>query len=517
MTGLGVRLEIPRPRTDQLRVLQSDARFIVLMCGRRWGKSVLILMICMAAFRDGAKIGLCCPTYQYFDLLWRMLLEILRPLIDAGVCKTNESKKLIWFPGLPGVIEGWSLDSDNPARGRDYDWVIVEEAGMVSGLVDTWNQALRPTLLDRHGRALFVGTPKIVTPDLPTMFKWGQSDEARYSEWKAFSGRSMDNPYLDPKSKADIEMARLSMPEWQFLQEYEGIPSDVITAFFTKAMLDQHKRAYSTDPTFRGTLEIKGESASDKQYALSQNSIDAIKLTSDPFNGTIRLWGPPGRPRQDRTYSLGVDVSAGVGSSNTTMVAIDDVTGEQVLEYADSRVLPERAAQVAHALGVYLGGRDGPCKINPEANGGAGETFVQSLLRGDYPNVVKRKKRGVTYSADASRPEYGFWSDHTSKEAMLSAFRQAMIGGHCQIRSTKLLEECATYQIDDHGRLVSVSISDDPTELASAPHGDRVIAGGLAWDAARMSAPVEVDLPQIPHREVPESIKDKRLTARLRV
>mgnify|MGYP003948422941 CR=1 FL=1 len=48
VTGLGVRLEIPRPRTDQLRVLQSDARFIVLMCGRRWGKTRLGGALCVA-------------------------------------------------------------------------------------------------------------------------------------------------------------------------------------------------------------------------------------------------------------------------------------------------------------------------------------------------------------------------------------------------------------------------------------------------------------------------------------
>jgi hypothetical protein len=463
----------------------------------------------------GKKIGLCCPTYQYFELIWRQLVEMLRPLIDAGGCRTNESKKTITFPGTGGIIEGWSLDSENPGRGRDYDWIVVEEAGMVKGLVDIWNAALRPTLVDRHGRAIFVGTPKIVCPDFPTMFKWGKSDEERFSYWKSFSGRTLDNPYLSPEAKSDIENAKLSMPEWQFMQEYEGIPADVLTAFFARAMLEQHRNGYVRPPTFQGFVKIAGNNPTDHEYTLSRGSIDGIRMDSDPFAGTVKLWGPPGRLRQDRTYTIGVDVSAGVGASNTTMVGVDDETGEQVMEYVDSRVLPERAAQIAHALGIWLGGRDGPCLINPEANGGAGETFIQALLRGGYPNVAKRRKRGVTFSADSSRPEYGFWSDHTSKEAMLSTFRQAMIEGRCQIRSGKLLDECETYHIDDHGRLVSEKISDDPMEMAGAPHGDRVIAGGLAWDGSRFSERIVLTPTPPPHRATTEMLENEARKARL--
>lgn len=479
------------------------------MCGRRWGKSVTLMVLASEALY-GKKVGMFFPNYRYFDLMWRMLLEMFRPAIDAKVCRTNESKKLIWFPGMEGLIEAWSLDSDDPARSRDYDIALVDETGMIPGFINVWNAAIRPTLVDRHGTALFVGTPKIVAPDFPLMFKWGKSDEEKYKYWASFSGRSLDNPYLDEHARDDIENARLNMPEWQYLQEYEGIPSDVLTAFFTRDMLEQHRRAYELPHTFRGHVDIRGTNPTEHEYTLSRGSVDGVNMRSDPFSGPIQIWGQAGRPNQDHTFSMGVDVSAGVGSSNTTMVVIDDDTGQQVLEFADSRVLPERAAQIAHAIGIWVGGRDGPCIINPEANGGAGETFVQALLRGGYPNVAKRRKRGVTYSADSSRPEYGFWSDHTSKESMLSNFRSAMIEGRCQIRSDKLLEECETYQIDDHGRLVSLRVSDDPTELAGAPHGDRVIAGGLAWDASRFSlAPKPSQSPIVIRPNLPDTATDE--------
>ena len=44
---------------------------------------------------------------------------------------------------------------------RDYDLVIIDEAGLVKkGLRATWEQAIRPTLIDRDGRAIMAGTPK---------------------------------------------------------------------------------------------------------------------------------------------------------------------------------------------------------------------------------------------------------------------------------------------------------------------------------------------------------------------
>ena len=36
------------------------------------------------------------------------------------------------------------MDGDDPARGRKYGAVFVDEGGMVPGLLTTWSAAIRP-------------------------------------------------------------------------------------------------------------------------------------------------------------------------------------------------------------------------------------------------------------------------------------------------------------------------------------------------------------------------------------
>ena len=481
------------------------------MCGRRFGKTTIAIDLTKgAAGPMGEHVAYCVPTYKYFEDVWRKMVAMYAPLIDARIAKPNKTDKTISFPYCGGLIEAWSLDSQDPGRGRAYDKVILDEAGIIPGLMNVWREALRPTLLDRKGYAYFFGTPKLVCQDFPLLFKMGQ-DQAKNPMWKSFSGKSVDNPFNDP---AEIEDARRSMPLWQFQQEYEGIPGEVLTAFFARQMLDDLRASCVVDPRFTGSIEIKGETFEAMEYAVSRQNVSAVKLTRDE-RGHLLTWGFEGRPDQTHAYTIGVDVSAGVGASNTTMCVLDADTGEQVAEYADSRVLPERAALAAAALGMWIGGRDGPATINPEANGGHGETFVQTLLRLGYPAVAKRRRRGVTYSSDTSMREYGFWTDQISKEAVLSSLRVAMSNGRCVLHSAKMLNECETYHYDK-GRVVSMEISDDQTEDAGqpgAPHGDRVIAAALAWDAARYESPVVLETRPNPRQDVLDMMEGKKKRA----
>ena len=54
-----------------------------------------------------------------------------------------------------GLLEFWSLDNPDVARGRKYRRIIVDEAAMVPSLMDVWQYALRPTLADYQGDAWF--------------------------------------------------------------------------------------------------------------------------------------------------------------------------------------------------------------------------------------------------------------------------------------------------------------------------------------------------------------------------
>jgi hypothetical protein len=95
------------------------------------------------------------PTYKLLEESWRELKRILGPTI---VNKSEQEHRLELYGG--GTIECWSMDTGDPARGRKYRRIVVDEAAMVPNLLDIWNQALRPTLADLAGESWWLSTPR---------------------------------------------------------------------------------------------------------------------------------------------------------------------------------------------------------------------------------------------------------------------------------------------------------------------------------------------------------------------
>lgn len=185
------------------------------MCGRRYGKSALgIRWLC-----DGALAGEFCgwfaPNYKYAGDAWRELVQRLAPVTQS---KNEQERRLELKTG--GVIEIWTLDSDDPARGRKYHRAVVDEAGIVSDLIALYQASIRPTLVDFAGKALFLGTPKGRRHGFVTLFQRGDGDDP---EWQSFRASTLDNPYIPVE---EVEAARRELPPDIFKQEFEGIPTD---------------------------------------------------------------------------------------------------------------------------------------------------------------------------------------------------------------------------------------------------------------------------------------------------
>lgn len=198
----------------QKRLKGSTARFRVAMFGRRWGKNVLGIEEAMDAASHGQVVGWFEPTYKYVLEAWRDLVNRLRPLAKHV---DEQQKRLELLNG--GIVEAWTCDTPDPARGRAYDLVIVNEAGIIRNLLPIWQEAIRPTLTDRKGRALFMGTPKGRTHDFSQLFSKAQGA----TDWEAFRGPTSENPYIP---QDEIEAAKADLPPAVFAQEFEGIPAD---------------------------------------------------------------------------------------------------------------------------------------------------------------------------------------------------------------------------------------------------------------------------------------------------
>ncbi len=193
----------------------GEARYVVVMCGRRWGKTAYGVTEACERLLQGQRVGWFAPTYKYAQEAWREVAQRLRP-----ACKTvsEQEKRLETLTG--GVFEVWTLDTADPARGRFYDLVIIDEAGLVRELDTAFWASIRPTLTDRRGRALLLGTPKGRSHAFSQFFAKGEQGA---DGWRSVRAPTKDNPYIPAD---EIEEARRSMPPGAFAQEYEGIPAD---------------------------------------------------------------------------------------------------------------------------------------------------------------------------------------------------------------------------------------------------------------------------------------------------
>ena len=201
--------------SSQREVYSSLARFNVLEIGRRWGKTTFGQQIAIDAAIHGRIVGWFAPTYKFLAEPVREFERALKPLI----ARLDRVEKRIELK-TRGVIDFWTLDDRDSGRGRSYDLVVIDEAGFAPDLLESWRASIYPTLADRQGRALFLGTPK-GTGDFHRLYTQAESDTSGL--WKAFRIGSAANPLL---ASSEIEMARMMLPDAIFKQEMEGIPAE---------------------------------------------------------------------------------------------------------------------------------------------------------------------------------------------------------------------------------------------------------------------------------------------------
>lgn len=210
MTTLPISL--PRPHAGQKEVLTQARRYNVLACGqqsRRWGKSTLALHLLVRPALEGQPVGYFAPTYKLLLEVWRAMRARLAP-ITQRVNATERRIALI----TGGVIEFWTLEDANAGRSRKYARVVIDEAGLVPLLGETWHAAIRPTLADLEGDAWLMGTPK------GRNFFWQAHTRALTDgDWQAWQRSTGDNPHIPP---AEVAAMRSELPERIAAQELDA-------------------------------------------------------------------------------------------------------------------------------------------------------------------------------------------------------------------------------------------------------------------------------------------------------
>ena len=202
-------ITLPTLHPDQVKAYQYKSRHKAIRCGRRWGKTALAVVIVVNDVIRGKSVGWFVPQYKILSEAYRELADLLHPLIVSaskieGVIRLNTG----------GRIDFWSLENERAGRSRKYHTIIIDEAAFAGpNMIEIWERAIEPTLVDYRGSAWALSTPN---GDDPKNFFWKVCNEPKLG-FVEYYAPSSNNPYLPP---SEIEHMKQIKHPLVFAQEY---------------------------------------------------------------------------------------------------------------------------------------------------------------------------------------------------------------------------------------------------------------------------------------------------------
>lgn len=207
-------VKLYQPHDAQKYVIDCDKRFIVMMAGRRFGKSLISQTIALENAIKGNRVAYITPTYQLGKIFFKELIDVL----PFEIYQKNETDLVITFI-TGGTIRFFTGERLDNLRGLKFHLCIIDEASFIPNLEDGWLNSIRPTLTDYKGRSLFLSTPKGKNY-FYSLFMKGTGGE---KDWQSFKFSTYDNPFIE---KSEIDSARMQLPEVVFEQEYMANPAE---------------------------------------------------------------------------------------------------------------------------------------------------------------------------------------------------------------------------------------------------------------------------------------------------
>ena len=193
----------------QSAVWHGSARFRVLVCGRRFGKTFLSLSwLLRNAMTHGGLHYYVAPSYVMAkSVAWRLL----KTLAAGRYTKANESELYVEFLN-GGVLQLKGAENRDALRGVSLRSCVLDEFAYMDE--ETWTEVLRPATSDQLAPVLFITSPAgwNWAKDLYDYAKSGQS-----ADWQAWTFTTAEGGNVE---KDEIEAARRELPERVFRQEY---------------------------------------------------------------------------------------------------------------------------------------------------------------------------------------------------------------------------------------------------------------------------------------------------------
>jgi hypothetical protein len=207
-----------RPHVYQIEAKRSMKRFSVLVCHRRWGKTVFavteLVLAALATDKKDMRLAYVAPyRKQAKDIAWDYFKKFCSKI--PGVT-FNETELEVHFPN-GAKIKLYGTDNAEALRGLYFDYVVLDEVADMPPHV--WGEIIRPALSDRKGRCLFIGTPK----GLNVFFElYNRGTSGAEKDWIGLifpASKTVGKlPWLDQE---ELDNARRDLSPSQYRQEFE--------------------------------------------------------------------------------------------------------------------------------------------------------------------------------------------------------------------------------------------------------------------------------------------------------
>lgn len=209
---------------------------------RRAGKTVACVneLITRALYSKKKR-----PRYAYIapqlkqakKIAWEYLKDFTEEIRE----KKSESELYVVLKGSGAEICIYGADNPDSFRGQYFDGVVLDEYGDMSPSV--WGKIILPTLADRKGWAVFIGTfkgknhfYKIWRRSQGLDLTEGENPEYFRQNWYSCIGRASETGIL---SSEELMLQRMEQDEEEYQQEFECNPNAAVKGTYYSKILAQ--------------------------------------------------------------------------------------------------------------------------------------------------------------------------------------------------------------------------------------------------------------------------------------
>ena len=219
----------PREIQNFLHKKCDNSRFNVIIVHRRGGKTVFAINHLIKAALTNKKPY---PRYAFISpfrlqgksTAWDYLKQFSASIPGT---KFNESELRVDFSVNNSRIQIIGGENSAAIRGQYFDGIIIDETQNISP--DLFDTILRPCLADRHGFAIFIGTP------MGRNWFYDLHEKAKHTkDWFTCVFRASQTKIIPSE---ELKAAKSTMSAESYAQEFEcSFQAGISGAYFGKIM-----------------------------------------------------------------------------------------------------------------------------------------------------------------------------------------------------------------------------------------------------------------------------------------